>query len=192
MPSGGKSKAWTRSRRLAARYVTKPNSRAFLLVNCNGSPAGLKTSGSTAAMSFFEFIQAFARDVLGADFGLYGQDFQGGIQHAEGQRHGQFPPPAGNVAIGGAHRVADLALVDARRADGGVGGHDNVVAGHHRQYGMAFNRLRQIGHGLCGVKFLAGQKLGQFIAGPEVAAPAEIFLAGGNVKLEDQIRLDVL
>jgi len=125
-------------------------------------------------------------DVLRAVFRLDAEQFQARID--QGHRHPAGDPPlaVGDFFVGQADRVGDRFFVGAGGRDLRVGGHDDFVAGQRHEHGMALDRVRKEGHGCRIGQPAAGEKLGQLVARPEVAATPELALAGHDVQLENQ------
>ena len=71
----------------------------------------------------------------------------------------------------------DRRLVDARRADRGVLGHDDLLAGDRRQHGVPLDRLGQIGHGPHAGRVRRWKGNWPAVGRAEVAAAAELLLA---------------
>jgi hypothetical protein len=140
-------------------------------------------------LATLEFLETGAIDVNA--FGLLSIDhveFVGRIEHGQRDALGNRAPAVRDVLVEiGVNRLNRL-FIDARRADGGVLFHDDLLAGNHGQNGVALDRLRNVSDSPRGIEFVAGEIVGNARRVEKIAPAAEVLLPFRHVELEDQHR----
>ena len=107
-----------------------------------------------------------------------------GIEEGLGERRGGGLPTGGHLGIDRTHGVVDERLVGVRRAEDGVGGEHDLLAGQRHEDGMSAGPRREPGHRLHAGEARVGEEAGQRQRSTEVACPRARIV--GAVKAEHE------
>ena len=108
---------------------------------------------------------------LVAVIGRHAHDARLRIEKGLGERRRRGLPPGGDLGIDRTHGVVDERFVDVRRAEGGVGGEHDFLAGQRHEDGMPAGPRREPGHRLHAGESWVGEEAGQRQRTGEVARP---------------------